>query len=303
MTDIRAVAVVIPARDEEDRIRACLRSVRAALDRLPSTVVIVVTVVLDRCTDATPDLVDALMRDWPGAVALRVVAAGGGRAVRTTSGSGAVRVVAGTGVGALRDLGVRDALDRLAPRPAGSVWLLHTDADTVVPGDWALAHLALAAGGAAGVAGLADLTGELSEQGLRRHSRLVLAGMRGDRHEHVYGANLGVRADAYLAQGGFTVDGSGEDQALWDGLGAAGYELATPTDLRVLTSSRTVGRARDGLADLLRDLDGEVAARPGSSCSPRAAAASSGHGPGDRSVAGGGLSALPVEAFLAPDQP
>src|SRR3954447_11495301 len=35
--------------------------------------------------------------------------------------------------------------------------------------------------------------------------------MHGTAHRHVYGANLGVRADAYLAVGGFPRDGAGED--------------------------------------------------------------------------------------------
>ena len=268
MTDVRAVAVVVPARDEEDGVRACLLSVRAALAQLPPTVTSVVTVVLDRCVDTTPHRVDAVIADWPGAVAPRVVAAGGRRAVcgaphPGAAHLGAAHIVAGSGVGALRDLGVRDALRRLRPRPARSVWLLHTDADTTVPRDWALAHLGLAAAGAVGVARMAELSGGLPPHAARRHDRMVLAGTDGDRHGHVYGANLGVRGDAYLAVGGFPADGPGEDHGLWRGLGAAGYPLRQPTRLRVLTSSRTAGRASGGLADLLhqlaRDPDDRVA--------------------------------------------
>ena len=78
--------------------------------------------------------------------------------------------------------------------------------------------------------------------------------MHGDTHRHVYGANLGVRADAYLAVGGFPPDGPGEDHGLWRRLGAAGYSLAQPTGVRVRTSARLHGRADDGLAGLLRSL-------------------------------------------------
>lgn len=254
MTEIGAVAVVVPARDEEDGIEACLLSVRRALETLPGTVESVLTVVLDRCVDSTPHRVDTLIADWPGAVSLRVVATAGHRVARAGSGGEPVHIVAGSGVGALRDLGVRDALDRLRPRSAGSVWLLHTDADTTVPPDWALAHLELAAAGVAGVAGMAELTDGLSSFAARRHDQLVLAGTHGDRHRHVYGANLGVRADAYLDVGGFTPDGPGEDHGLWEALGTAGHLLRQPTGLRVRTSSRTSGRASGGLADLLRDL-------------------------------------------------
>lgn len=258
MTGIDAVAVVIPARDEEERVEACLDSVRTALGLLPSGVTGVLTVVLDRCRDSTPHRVDAVLAGWPGAASLRVEASGERRV-------GPAHILAGSGVGALRDLGVRDALDRLGPRPARSVWLLHTDADTTVPPDWVLAHLALAARGAVGVAGTAELTDGLSPWAARRHDQLVVAGTDGDRHRHVYGANLGVRADAYLAAGGFAPDGPGEDHGLWEALRAAGHPLHQPTALRVLTSSRTDGRATGGLADLLRDLHrdpGEVQVPP-----------------------------------------
>lgn len=255
MTAPSAVAVVIPARDEEDGVEACLHSVRVALQRLPGAVETAVTVVLDRCVDDTPALVDALTADWPGAVSLRVLQAGGRRVAGLGDASAQAHIVAGPGVGALRDLGVRDVLDRLHHLPARAVWLLHTDADTTVPPDWATAHVELAAAGAAGVAGTAELTGGLSDWAARRHEQLVVAGTDGDRHWHVYGANLGVRADAYLAVGGFPVDGAGEDHGLWQALEAAGYPLRRPSGLRVRTSSRTRGRANGGLADLLHDLD------------------------------------------------
>ena len=73
-------------------------------------------------------------------------------------------------------------------------------------------------------------------------------------HHHVYGANLGVRADAYLRVGGFPADGSGEDHGLWQRLAAAGYTLVQPVGIRVRTSARLRGRADGGLAGLLRAL-------------------------------------------------
>lgn len=258
---ILAVAVVVPARDEEANIGACLSSVRAALARVPADVATGVTVVLDRCVDRTPQLVAELFADWPGSVALRVAAVGGQRAgapAATGTPVGPTHIVAGSGVGALRDLGVRDALARLRPHPPESVWVLNTDADTVVPPDWALAHLRLARAGAAGVAGTVELAagGGLSTHAARRHELIVLDGVDGDRHRHVYGANLGVRGDAYLAAGGFPADGAGEDHGLWAGLRWAGFGVRQPTAVRVRTSARIRGRAAGGLADLLRELHG-----------------------------------------------
>jgi hypothetical protein len=171
--------------------------------------------------------------------------------------------VAGSGVGAVRDLGVRLTLERLRPQPLDATWLLHTDADTTVPPDWALAHLRHARAGACGVAGLADLRGgnRLSITAQRQYHALVSNGLDGDRHMHVYGANLGVRADAYVAVGGFPADGPGEDHGLWRRLDEAGYRLTCPTILRVRTSARLRGRAAGGLADLLRSLDSDRGAR------------------------------------------
>jgi glycosyltransferase involved in cell wall biosynthesis len=253
---IDAVAVVVPARDEEDGVEACLTSVRTALDGLPASVDVAVTVVLDRCVDRTQHRVETLLADWPEAAALIVGAVGRRRATAPAESRGATHIVAGSGVGALRDLGLRDALGRLRPQRPEAVWLLNTDADTTVPPGWASAHRVLALAGAAAVAGMVDLGGphRLSDVAASRHAEIVGGLTDGDRHRNVYGANLGVRADAYLAVGGFPVDGAGEDHRLWSALRDAGYPVRQPTGLRVLTSARTVGRATGGLADLLHAL-------------------------------------------------
>jgi glycosyltransferase involved in cell wall biosynthesis len=252
---ITAVGVVVPAHNEQERIGACLRSVRAAMSRLPDGIATAVTVVLDRCSDATPELVEALVQDWPEAAAARIAALGGKRA-GDAAGPEPVHIVAGSGVGAVRDLGVRLTLHRLRPQPLDATWLLHTDADTTVPPDWAVAHLRHAATGASGVAGLAELSeaSHLSAVARRRYRTLVRDGLDGGQHGHVHGANLGVRADAYVAVGGFPSDGTGEDHGLWHRLDDAGYELARPTAVRVHTSARLRGGATGGLADLLRSL-------------------------------------------------
>lgn len=216
-----AVGIVVPARDEEDRVGACLRSVLAAL---PPGVDGAVVVVLDRCTDRTadrvPDGVDVLTND------------------RAAS------------VGELRDRGVRHLLHRLGGRAPERTWLLSTDADTVVGTDWITAHLRHAAAGAHAVAGLADLDTAAGPA----YTRIVSAGLRADGHTHVYGANLGVRADAYLAAGGFPAVPHGEDHGLVEGLRARGLRVVTALDGRVRTSGRTAGRAPGGLADLLAGL-------------------------------------------------
>jgi len=248
---IAAVGVVVPARNEQDGIVACLHNLQRALQRLPAGTAAAVTVVLDRCTDRTPDRVASVIADWPQAEA--VVARD---TLPRPRGPRVVGAGSGVDVGSLRSLGLRRALDRLRPHPAERIWLLSTDADSTVPPDWACAHLRLAAAGAHGVAGLAELAGggHLSPEALRRYHAIVARGLHGRRHEHVYAANLGFRADAYLAVGGFPIQGPGEDHGLWRLMAAAGYRLEHPSTLRVQTSARLRGRADGGLADLLRSL-------------------------------------------------
>jgi hypothetical protein len=255
---ITAVGVIVPARNEQDRIEACLRSIRRALAALPAGTATAVAVVLDRCVDRTPELVAAFVEGWPGATAVRVAAVGGHRA-GTAIGPGPAHIVAGSGVGAVRDLGVRRTLHALRRHPRTSTWLLNTDADTTVPPTWALDHLHYAERGIRGVAGTAELhtLRELSTDARRRYRKLIRDGLpviTGEPHGHVYGANLGVRADAYLAVDGFPAHGSGEDHGLWRRLQAAGYPLAQPVEVSVTTSARLRGRAAGGLADLLRSL-------------------------------------------------
>ncbi len=228
MTPIDAVAVVVPARDEQDTIAECLRSVRTALRALPPTIATSVTVVLDRCVDATARQVDGELAGWSSTRALHVPA----------------RV--GTGVGAVRDIGARTAFAQLTV-PTERIWMLCTDADSVVPPDWAVDHLRYAATGVAAVAGTVDLMGP----GPPLHAACEPT-CTGGRHDHVYGANLGVRADAYLAVGGFPPDGAGEDTELLRAIVEADLPTASPTSIRVRTSGRLYGRAHGGLADLLR---------------------------------------------------
>jgi glycosyltransferase involved in cell wall biosynthesis len=261
---IEAVAVIIPARNEQENVGTCLHSIRRALDRLPAEVATTVTIVLDRCADQTPDRVAALIKTWPQASTLRIAAIGGQR-TGIAAGPGPAHIVAGSGVGAVRDLGVRDALGRLVSHPSAATWLLNTDADTTVSPDWALAHLQLANTGACGVAGMAELTSHatLSLDARDQYRTIIDHGLDGDHHRHVYGANLGVRADAYLSVGGFPTDGAGEDHGLWHRLRCSGYPLIAPTAIRVHTSARTHGRATGGLADLLLALHNTPTADPG----------------------------------------
>ncbi|HJP76280.1 MAG TPA: glycosyltransferase [Pseudonocardiaceae bacterium] len=225
---IAAVGVAIPARDEAALIGPCLRRLRVALAELPARIERAVCVVADRCTDHTAALARTEFAGWGNALVLANE-----------------RDVA---LGEVRDLGFRRVAAMLGGHERGHTLLLSTDADTEVEPDWARAHLRLAEQGWHGIAGVAELAGPLPAAVAARYACVRDAG------GNVYGANLGVRADAYTAVGGFAPLATGEDRDLWRRLGAAGFRRIYATEPVVHTSSRQHGRARDGVAALLRRL-------------------------------------------------
>jgi cellulose synthase/poly-beta-1,6-N-acetylglucosamine synthase-like glycosyltransferase len=240
----RAVAVVVPARDEEALVEACLASVLAALDAVavPSVVVLVA----HRCTDRTAERAAAVL---------------GGRGVVVADGSDHV-------VGARRH-GMDCALRHFAGTDRRALWLLSTDADTCVPPGWVADTLGWAADGAAAVAGTAELDAwRGSATGLERYRRLVAERITGATHRHAYAANLAVRADAYLGVGGWPRVRHGEDHALLAALDTAGWPVHRPAGHVVVTSGRRVARASDGLADLLARLDPDAGLRTAGTATP-----------------------------------
>jgi glycosyltransferase involved in cell wall biosynthesis len=228
---IAHVAVIIPARDEASRIGRALHAVAEARRRLPAGVSSSCVVVADTCRDATAAIVRAASR--PG-VEVHVIEH------------------ALANVGLARRLGTLAAL-RAAPAPPRAVWLANTDADTVVPRTWLADQLALAADGAIAVAGTVTLDEDAPAALLARFRATYTTHPDGT-HPHVHGANLGVRADAYVAAGGWPPLRTGEDHALWRRLRRHGplSQLAEP---QVVTSARRRGRAPDGFAADLVALD------------------------------------------------
>jgi hypothetical protein len=143
---------------------------------------------------------------------------------------------------------VRHALARSAARRE-RIWIASTDADSRVPRDWLVEHLALAESGVGLVLGTvvpdpADLDPERLAAWYGAH-RLA------DGHGHVFGANLGVRADVNGAAGGFPARASGEDEALVLAAKALGVRWRATDACRVVTSGRLRGRAPGGFADYL----------------------------------------------------
>jgi glycosyltransferase involved in cell wall biosynthesis len=226
---IAAVLVVVPARDEEALLPACLTALTAALGHLHGArdVRSELVVVADRCTDHTVEL----------------AAAAGARVVPVDEGC----------VGAARRRGVAAGLAHLGGLAPGRVWLASSDADTRVPLNWLTHQVGLADDGADLVLGRAvpDPDGIDPAAGARWHL-LHAAPIE----LPVHGANLGVRLDAYRAAGGWPRLPEHEDRQLVEALLALGAPVAPGID--VVTSARLVGRAPGGYAGYLRELVSEL---------------------------------------------
>jgi glycosyltransferase involved in cell wall biosynthesis len=226
------VGIVVPAHNEARLIAACLQSLVDAIGSADIDAWIIV--VTDRCDDDTASIAERLLGD-----------------------RGAVCSSDGSTVGAARRLGAQVLVEHFCRAGATTdrIWLLSTDADTTVPRDWVSAHLRSANAGAAAVAGTVTVASfeEHPPEVADLYHRYYTVHADG-RHAHLHGANLGVRADAYLAVGGWQPLATGEDRELWGRLFAAGYPLISSIEGSVFTSGRRSGRAPDGFAAFLKGL-------------------------------------------------
>lgn len=227
---IQAVTVVVPARDEELLLPACLAALQVAaaevVARVPGLRVDVV-VVLDRCCDGSA----AAVASAPGGVAVHPL------------------VVDEGNVGAARAAGVAAARALHVAVPADRHWLAMTDADSHVPPDWLMHHLQLAEGGADAVVGTVTVVDWSQRAGLVR-DRWLAGYQPVDGHGHVHGANLGLTAHAYLLAGGFRAQQTHEDRDLVAAL-ADRCLLVRSAGAPVVTSSRVHARAPEGFAGFL----------------------------------------------------
>lgn len=227
----QGILVVIPARDEQERLPACLAAVRAATAQLPpASPPVRVVVVLDSCTDASAEV------------------------VRRASWVDAVSAELGT-VGAARALGIERGL--AGPRVGGGRrwnWIACTDADTLVPTDWLRTHLTAARAGVDLLLGTvrpdeAELAPSVLQRWLSRHQFT-------DGHPHIHGANMGVRSDIYYRAGGFAPIAEHEDVKLVEQVRALGSRVMSTGASPVLTSGRMIGRTPGGMAGYLLALGG-----------------------------------------------
>jgi glycosyltransferase involved in cell wall biosynthesis len=226
VSGIVQVVVAIPAHDEEALLPACLDAVRTAADAVDMPVEVIVA--LDSCRDRSADVVAA--RPWANAVALDAGNVGAARAAATD-----------------------DALRRADWPVAEQVWIATTDADSTVPEHWLTSQVALADAGWDLVVGTVEVR-DWSERSPRVRRKWTERYFAVDHHPHVHGANLGVRASAYVEVGGWPAVALNEDVALVAAL--AGRRIARSAAHPVATSARRNPRAVGGFGDSLNALAG-----------------------------------------------
>jgi cellulose synthase/poly-beta-1,6-N-acetylglucosamine synthase-like glycosyltransferase len=228
-----SVAIVIPAHEERDTIARCIRAVVAACDHIAVRAQTWVVVVADACTDGTAQL-----------------------ARRTLGARGEVLECAHRSSGTARQAGTAAALAHFhRPAPHADprrIWIANTDADTIVPPEWLGVHLQFADQGVGALAGIVAIDPADAGSEVIRHFHATYRVEPDGTHGHVHGANVGVRADAYLAVGGWSYLALAEDHCLWNRLRRHGCHVRSSTRSVVRTSGRLQGRAKGGFADTLR---------------------------------------------------
>ncbi len=217
------MAVVVPAHQEERLITNAIDALRIAADQVADIETMIV-VVANGCADRTAELARAA-----GATVFEAEEAN---------------------VGAARAAGLDWVLAQDATRN-DRLWLATTDADSSVAPGWLSAQLEAARGGADAYLGTVALSPHAHISFAGWIARYHAAFEAPDRHGHVHGASMGMRAETYVRTGGFRALVRSEDVDLVTRLIAAGDRIVWDSGCPVLTSSRLTARAPAGVA---RDL-------------------------------------------------
>jgi glycosyltransferase involved in cell wall biosynthesis len=234
--------VVIPARDEAERIEGCLLALADQEGIAPETFEVIV--VLDGCRDDTAAILDEMRATRPG-LRLR-----------------ALELEAPVGVGRARRLGMDLACTRLLSLEKGDGLIASTDADSIAAADWLSCQLELTRQGVQAIGGHIQLDQreqhaldkqalcERERRGVERLQQAIERAPSGVavEHHHFSGASLALTAETYERCGGLPVRAALEDEALERELHARGVPIHRSRSVRVRTSARTSGRAPRGLA-------------------------------------------------------
>ncbi|MBZ3930775.1 glycosyltransferase [Xanthomonas citri] len=214
------IAVIIPAHNEAECMAACLASVFLAASHPELREPVEVIVAVDRCTDATAALAQAL-----GARVIDVPVPGGVGIARAAAASKAIAL--------------------------GADWLAVTDADSRVPADWLVEQRRADADVFCGVVQVEDWLDYSDEV----RCRFEQTQATGQGHGRIHGANLGVSTALYQQCGRFPAVTCSEDVALVHALQAINASIAWSPRSVVWTSARRQARAIGGFSDFLKQLE------------------------------------------------
>jgi glucosyl-3-phosphoglycerate synthase len=227
--------VVVPARDEQDRVGTCLEALAAQTVGRHRFETILVT---DACSDRT----EQVARETALRLGLKLTILQG----------------PGEGSGPARKLGMDAAAERLRSLGLPRGLIATTDADSEPAPDWVerqLAHLGRGADVIAGAIELATEETQLPTAVLDRRRReaetrmAAITAVDADAaHHHFAGASLGVNAEVYRRVGGIGASRALEDEAFAGTLARHRIPILRPADVRVRTAVRTDGRAARGLS-------------------------------------------------------
>ena len=245
-TQLGPLVVAIPARNEADRIEACLSALDAQVGARLDHIVLLV----NNSQDAT------------ASIARHVPLQGGTRLHVMECNLPPSQANAGHA----RRLAMQEAAVL-----AGSGVLLTTDADGLVDPDWLVSNVAALQAGADVVAGWVDLhpiewgqiPAKLHEDDARECAYDALcdeihALLDPDpadpwpRHTHHSGASIAVTSAAFARCGGVPPVPSGEDRALVSALRRIDARIRHAPEVHVTVSGRIEGRAEGGMADTIR---------------------------------------------------
>lgn len=241
-----SIVVAIPARDEAERIEACLTALDKQIRR-PDAVVLM----LNNCTDDSEPVARSIARKLRFRLDL-------------------VRCVlppARANAGCARRMAMQIAADQAGPDGI----LLTTDADSIAPPDWVSRNLVGLRNGADIVCGRAVIDPlEATSIPTRLHAddalECRLIALLDDlawqldpephdpppRHTEASGASIAVSVRAYRRVGGIPAVPSGEDRAFVRTLWMMDARIRHDPWIRVSVSGRIIGRAEGGMAETIR---------------------------------------------------
>jgi glycosyltransferase involved in cell wall biosynthesis len=232
----RLSIVVVPARNEQERIAACVDALAAQTVGVAAFEVILVA---DACEDRT----EAVATDR---------AAEHGLQLSVLHGPGA-------GTGPARRLGMDAAAARLEALGCPGGLIATTDADTTPAADWLERQLEHLGRGAEAIGGMIELdpidverlpaeVRRRREADAARRLRTVRESDPDAAHHHFAGASLGINAETYRRVGGIDPSPALEDEFFAERLSRYDVRVLRPADVRVRTAARTHGRAQRGLS-------------------------------------------------------